>query len=171
MFAVTDSPKRVAVPRISPSLEPPRKRCYWVLAHAGTDPSWLVGGTLRAFGGGARAGAGPHFVVESCEFDRSFHAHRPHVAIVTNVDEDHLDYYADLAEIQESFRVFAALLPSDGQLVVNDAHAAVFRGDARLRFAVLRGFFKDMQEIGFGGIALEVAGKREWSPDSEGEGG
>ena len=47
----------------------------------------------------------------------------------------------------------------------------VLRGDARLRFAVLRGFFKDMQEIGFGGIALEVAGKREWSPDSEGEGG
>jgi UDP-N-acetylmuramate--alanine ligase len=106
------------------------------LEHAGASPSWLVGGLLRAFGGGARAGHGPHFVVESCEFDRSFHAHRPQVAIVTNVDEDHLDYYADLAEIQEAFRVFAARLPASGHLVVNDAHAAVFRGDARMRAAL-----------------------------------
>ena len=130
------------------------------LAHAGTDPSWLVGGTLRAFGGGARAGAGPHFVVESCEFDRSFHAHRPHVAIVTNVDEDHLDYYADLAEIQESFRVFAALLPSDGQLVVNDAHAAVFRGDARLRAPLVT--------YGFGDDAAWRVGEPELTGDGRG---
>lgn len=130
------------------------------LAHAGADPSWLVGGTLRAFGGGARAGAGPHFVVESCEFDRSFHAHRPHVAIVTNVDEDHLDYYADLAEIQESFRVFAALLPSDGQLVVNDAHAAVFRGDARLRARLVT--------YGFGDDAAWRVGEPELTGDGRG---
>ena len=103
------------------------------LMHAGRDPSYIVGGRLTGTAGGARAGQGEHFVVESCEFDRSFHAHRPRIAVITNVDEDHLDYYADLAEIQESFRVFAALLPEDGLLVVNDAYAALFRGDARIR--------------------------------------
>ena len=82
-------------------------------------------------------------MVESCEFDRSFHAHRPRVAIVTNVDEDHLDYYADLAEIQEAFRRFASAVPADGALVVNDAHAPVFAQDARLRAPLLTYGFSD----------------------------
>ncbi len=106
------------------------------LMHAGEDPSFVVGGELREFESGARVGAGRHFVVESCEFDRSFHAHNPFVAVVTNVDEDHLDYYRDLAEIQESFRVFAARLPAEGTLVVNDAYAPVFEGDARLKASI-----------------------------------
>ncbi len=113
------------------------------LARAGLDPSWLIGGDLRAFGGGARAGGGPHFVAESCEFERSFHAHRPQIALVTNVDEDHLDYYANLAEIQEAFRVFAARVPDGGALIVNDAHAAVFRGDVRLRAPLITYGFAD----------------------------
>ncbi|MDA1196265.1 MAG: UDP-N-acetylmuramate--L-alanine ligase [Planctomycetota bacterium] len=106
------------------------------LMHARRDPTFVVGGRVLGHGGGARAGAGTHFVVESCEFDRSFHAHRPDIAIVTNVDEDHLDYYADLAEIQESFRVFAALLPAGGTLVVNDPYAHLFADDPRLACAV-----------------------------------
>ena len=122
------------------------------LLHAGRDPSFVVGGRLQATQGGARAGAGEHFVVESCEFDRSFHAHRPTHAIVTNVDEDHLDYYADLAEIQESFRVFAALLPEHGRLVVNDAYAPLFAGDARLRAR--------LESYGFGADAVWQAGER-----------
>ncbi len=112
------------------------------LLHAGRDPSFVVGGRLAETGSGARAGSGEHFVAESCEFDRSFHAHRPRVAIVTNVDEDHLDYYRDLEEIQESFRVFASLLPHDGTLVVNEAFAPLFRSDARLRAG--------LQTYGFG---------------------
>jgi UDP-N-acetylmuramate--alanine ligase len=103
------------------------------LLAAQRDPSFVIGGTLRETGSGARAGAGAHFVVESCEYDRTFHAHRPTIAVVTNVDEDHLDYYRDLAEIQESFRVFAARLPADGVLVVNEAYAHLFRGDPRIR--------------------------------------
>jgi UDP-N-acetylmuramate--alanine ligase len=103
------------------------------LVAAGRDPSFLVGGRLIAFGTGARPGRGEHFVAEACEYDRSFHAHRPRVAIVTNVDEDHLDYYADLAEIQEAFRLFGALLPPGGTLVVNEAFAPLFTGDVRIR--------------------------------------
>jgi UDP-N-acetylmuramate--alanine ligase len=102
------------------------------LVHAGREPTFVVGGELREHRTGARHGDGPHFVAESCEFDRSFHAHRPTVAIVTNVDEDHLDYYRDLSEIQESFRVFASRIPEDGVLVVNDAYAPVFADDPRI---------------------------------------
>lgn len=106
------------------------------LLHAGRDPSFVIGGTVHATGSGAHAGRGDDFVAESCEFDRSFHQHRPTVAIVTNVDEDHLDYYRDLSEIQESFRVFAARLPAHGVLVVHEGCADVFRRDARLKARV-----------------------------------
>lgn len=115
------------------------------LLRAERDPSFVVGGRLVEVGSGARSGAGPHFVAESCEFDRSFHAHRPRIALISNVDEDHLDYYADLAEIQEAFRIFAALVPHDGALVVNDAYAALFRGDPRIRAGI--------QTYGFGQAA------------------
>jgi UDP-N-acetylmuramate--alanine ligase len=98
------------------------------LWRAGRDPSFVVGGEVLDVASSARAGAGAHFVVEACEFDRSFHRLRPRVAIVTNVDEDHLDYYRDLAEIEESFRDFARLLPPEGLLVVHEAFAHVFRG-------------------------------------------
>lgn len=103
------------------------------LLHAGRDPSFVVGGVVGATGTGAHAGRGQAFVAESCEFDRSFHQHRPTVAIVTNIDEDHLDYYRDLAEIEESFRVFAARLPAHGVLVVHEDFADVFRRDPRLK--------------------------------------
>ena len=102
-------------------------------ARAGRDPTFVVGGVLREFRSGARSGQGPHFVAEACEFDRSFHRHRPRIAVVTNVDADHLDYYRDLSEIEEAFREFAALLPEDGMLVVHEDHAGVFRGDPRIR--------------------------------------
>ncbi len=121
------------------------------LIHAGRDPSFVVGGQLTGEGRGWRSGDGPSFVVESCEFDRSFHAHRPRVAIITNVDEDHLDYYRDLAEIQEAFRIFASLLPAHGVLLVNDAYASLFRGDERLR--------ADIESYGFSDDAHWRAGE------------
>jgi UDP-N-acetylmuramate--alanine ligase len=102
------------------------------LLEAGRDPTFVIGGSLLAQGSGARSGAGPHFVVESCEFDRSFHHHAPRIGVVLNVDEDHLDYYRDLAEIQEAFRVFAARVPADGLLVVNDAYAPIFGHDPQI---------------------------------------
>ena len=96
------------------------------------DPSFVIGGTLRAFGSGARHGKGTSFVAESCEFDRSFHNYHPSVAVITNVDQDHLDYYEDLAEIQEAFRVFASRVPAGGKVIVNEAFAPLFLDDDRV---------------------------------------
>jgi UDP-N-acetylmuramate--alanine ligase len=97
------------------------------LWRAGRDPSFVVGGEVRDLATSARPGKGPHFVVEACEFDRSFHRLTPTVAVVTNVDLDHLDYYRDLEEIRGSFRAFARLLPPHGRLVVHEDHAEAFR--------------------------------------------
>ncbi len=103
------------------------------LWRAGRDPSFVIGGEVKDLGASARAGSGPCFVAEACEYDRSFHRLRPTLAIVTNLDADHLDYYRDLEEIRESFRAFARLLPAKGVLFVHEDHAEVFRHDPALR--------------------------------------
>ncbi|MEM7235249.1 MAG: UDP-N-acetylmuramate--L-alanine ligase [Planctomycetota bacterium] len=91
----------------------------YVLAQNGMDPSYIVGGEHPSLGGGSRSGKGNHFVAEACEFDRSFLNLRPKAIAVTNVDEDHLDYFSSMQEIQDAFREFVELLPADGCLVYN----------------------------------------------------
>lgn len=93
----------------------------FALTQCGADPSFVVGGTVPQLGGGSHSGQGRAFVAEACEFDRSFHSLRPKVAVITNVEADHLDCYKDLDEIIESFRTFAKLVPGDGLVLVNGA--------------------------------------------------
>ncbi|CAN5455245.1 UDP-N-acetylmuramate--L-alanine ligase [soil metagenome] len=89
----------------------------YALMQCGVDPSFVVGGTVPQLGGGSHSGTGASFVAEACEFDRSFHHLSPRVAIITNIEEDHLDCYKDIDEIVESFRKFAALVPDDGLII------------------------------------------------------
>ena len=69
------------------------------------QPPFVVGGDLPATGrlGALRGKRGEHFVVEACEYDRSFHNLRPRIGVVLNIEEDHLDYYKDIGEINASF--------------------------------------------------------------------
>jgi UDP-N-acetylmuramate--alanine ligase len=98
----------------------------YALLHCGAEPSFVVGGTVPQLGGGSRSGEGRAFVAEACEFDRSFHHLRPRIALITNIEEDHLDCYRDIHEIVESFRQFAQLVPVDGLIIANaqDGHVA-----------------------------------------------
>ena len=91
--------------------------CY-ALLRCGVDPSFVVGGNVKQLGGGSRSGSGPHFVVEACEYDRSFHQLRPRVAIVNNIEAEHLDCYGDLEGVIRGFQTFAELVPKDGGLVI-----------------------------------------------------
>jgi len=91
----------------------------YALLKCGADPSFVVGGTVPQLGGGSHSGTGKAFVAEACEFDRSFHNLRPRVAVITNVEADHLDCYKDLDEIIESFRTFARIVPGDGLILIN----------------------------------------------------
>lgn len=89
----------------------------YALLQLGADPSFVIGGTVPQLGGGSRSGMGRPFVAEACEYDRSFHNLAPTVAIITNVEADHLECYKDLDDIIGSFRHFASLLPPTGRII------------------------------------------------------
>jgi UDP-N-acetylmuramate--alanine ligase len=117
----------------------------FVMDRLGDDPSFVVGGRVGPLGGSSRVGKGPYLVAEACEYDRSFHHLRPETAIVTNIDEDHLDYYSGIAEITEAFRTFARLLPEDGFLVTLNELSEVFGPGT--------GLACDVETVGIGGYA------------------
>ena len=101
------------------------------LAAAGRDPTGIVGGRVAAWGGNLRRGGDTLFVVEADEYDRSFLALSPTVAVVTNVEADHLDIYADLDDIRGAFAQFASRARAV-VLCADDAGAASIK-PSRLR--------------------------------------
>ena len=84
------------------------------LLECGLDPTVHIGGRLDALGGGSRIGKKDVFVAEACEFHGSFLEMRPTIAVVLNIDADHLDWYRDIDHIEEAFGQFLALVPEDG---------------------------------------------------------
>ncbi len=90
-----------------------------VLLEGNLDPTISVGGILKAIGGNIRVGNGNVFLTEACEYTNSFLQFFPKIGVILNIEEDHMDYFKDLDDIRHSFRRFAALLPSDGTLVIN----------------------------------------------------
>lgn len=89
-----------------------------ILQAAGFDPSALVGGKLRGLDSGARVGGGDAFVAEADESDRSFLKLHPTHCLITNVDREHLDTYADLEEVSAAFAAFAASVPAWGTAIL-----------------------------------------------------
>ena len=91
-----------------------------ILQEAGLDPTVLVGGILRNLGTNAKSGSSDFVVVEADEYDRSFHELRPEVAVVTNIEADHLEYYGSFEHIVESFRIFVTGVKSAVVACVDD---------------------------------------------------
>jgi len=89
-----------------------------ILDKGGLDPTVVVGGRLGVLGSGARLGRGDFMVAEADESDRSFLKLSPTIAIVTNIDREHLDTYKDLADVQEAFLGFLNKVPFYGAGVV-----------------------------------------------------
>ncbi|MEY8562105.1 UDP-N-acetylmuramate--L-alanine ligase [Eggerthellaceae bacterium 3-80] len=89
-----------------------------VLDTMGQDPTFLIGGIVRAYGTNAHSGTGKYYVVEADESDKSFMHIHPQVVLVTNIEADHLDHYKDLDEIYEKFASFVGSVPKEGGLVV-----------------------------------------------------
>lgn len=90
-----------------------------ILLEADLDPTISVGGILKAIGGNIRVGNSGTFLTEACEYTNSFLHFFPKIGVILNIEEDHLDFFKDLEDIRHSFHQFAALLPSDGTLVIN----------------------------------------------------
>jgi len=91
----------------------------YLLRRAGLDPSFVVGANVDQLAGASGVGDGEYFVAEACEYDRSFLNLKPKLAAVLNIEEDHLDYYADLDEIVAAFRAFVGLVCETGRIIIN----------------------------------------------------
>jgi UDP-N-acetylmuramate--alanine ligase len=89
-----------------------------ILDKAGFDPTIVVGGLLNTIGSNARLGKGDYIVLEADESDRSFLLLSPTIAVVTNIEPDHLDNYRDLADIQDAFLCFINKVPFYGAAVL-----------------------------------------------------
>ncbi|HBR09297.1 MAG TPA: UDP-N-acetylmuramate--L-alanine ligase [Clostridiales bacterium] len=93
--------------------------CTHILMAAEKDPTVMIGGTLPLLRAGHRVGGGDTIVMESCEYHDSFLAFWPTVAVVLDIEADHLDYFKDLEDVKRSFRKFAARVPEKGFIVAN----------------------------------------------------
>ncbi len=98
-----------------------------MLVECGMDPSVHIGGKLDAIGGSTRIGKGDAFLAEACEFRRSFLEMRPTVAVVLNIDADHLDCYKGIDEIEATFGQFMHLLPENGVAIGKGTDERVVR--------------------------------------------
>jgi len=89
-----------------------------LLERAGLDPTIVIGGILDQFGSNAKLGGGDYMVAEADESDGSLVRLAPHIAIVTNIEADHMDYYSDVNQIKETFGRFLGRLPKDGLAIL-----------------------------------------------------
>ena len=90
----------------------------WLLTQLDLDPSFIIGGVSSNLGTNAHSGAGSYFVIEADEYDNMFHGLNPVLAVVTNIEYDHPDFFTNRQEYDGAFRTFADRLASDGALVV-----------------------------------------------------
>jgi len=107
----------------------------WSLEQAGLDPTAVIGGRLRAFGGNARLGRGAYMVAEADESDRSFLTLSPTIAVVTNIDREHLEAYGSFDRLTDAFAAFADRVPFHGAVVacLDDAPVAALLPRLRRR--------------------------------------
>ncbi|TSC89025.1 MAG: UDP-N-acetylmuramate--alanine ligase, partial [Parcubacteria group bacterium Gr01-1014_2] len=90
-----------------------------IFMDAGLKPTAIVGSLLKDERSNFVAGSGKFFIVEACEYKRSFLNLEPKILAITNIDNDHLDYYKNLKDIQKAFAELAGKIPKDGFLICN----------------------------------------------------
>ncbi len=93
--------------------------CTHILMAADKDPTVMIGGTLPLLNAGHRVGHGNVIVMEACEYYNSFLSFHPTIAVILNIEADHLDFFKDLSDVENSFRNFASRVPEDGYVVAN----------------------------------------------------
>ena len=93
--------------------------CTHILMAADKDPTVMIGGTLPLLNAGHRVGRGNTIVMEACEYYNSFLSFHPTVAVVLNIEADHLDFFKDLEDVKHSFHEFVCRTPEDGYIVAN----------------------------------------------------
>lgn len=127
----------------------------------GTDPSFAIGGTLTASGSNAHRGSGEFFIAEADESDGSFVAYHPRAAIITNIEHDHVDYFATEEEVFRVFQDFVATIPSDGVLIYcNDDSGSHLIGTAVTHCSTFSYGITDGSDLKLDQIELSAQGSR-----------
>jgi UDP-N-acetylmuramate: L-alanyl-gamma-D-glutamyl-meso-diaminopimelate ligase len=135
----------------------------WILEDAGLAPGFLIGGVPSNFDSTARLGAGPFFVIEADEYDTAFFDkrakfvhYRPRTAILNNLEFDHADIYADVAEIRRQFNQLLRTVPAAGRLIVNGE-------DAELAATLKMGCWTPRESFALAKAPRDGAADAEWS--------
>jgi len=132
-----------------------------LMERAGLDPTAVIGGRLSAFGSNARLGRGDYMVVEADESDRSFLKLTPAIAVITNIDREHMESYGSWDALQQAFVDFANKVPFYGTVVACVDDEAVRTLVPRMtRRVVTYGFEKSGAAVTGHGMALEAFGSR-----------
>lgn len=124
--------------------------CTHVIMAAQMDPTVMIGGTLPLLGAGHRVGKGETIILESCEYCNSFLSFFPTIAVILNIEADHLDFFHDLEDVERSFRTFADLVPPGGRIIAN-------RDDANTMHT-LEGETRPVMTFGLEGGDVHAAG-------------
>ena len=120
--------------------------CTHIVMAAQMDPTVMIGGTLPLLHAGHRVGEGDTIILESCEYCNSFLSFRPTTAVILDIEADHLDFFKDLADVENSFRRFADLVPAEDGVVVANA-------DDRNTMDTLDGLNRHVITFGLGSYA------------------
>lgn len=143
--------------------------CSVIFNSAGNDPTILVGGNLKDIDGNVRIGDSECFITEACEYVDSFLKFFPKIAIILNIEEDHLDYFRDIKQIEDSFRSFASQVKVDGHVIANGDDENVrnslhnlekniiFFGQAKDNHAIIKDIIYD--SFGLPSFTLDCHGK------------
>lgn len=123
------------------------------LIDAGLEPTVIVGSLLSKNRGNFVAGKSSMFVVEADEYKKNFQYLNPQILVITNIDEDHLDFYKNLADIQNAFAELVAKIPADGYLVCNTSDPHLAPVIEKVSCTVL-----DYGSISLGDLNLQVPG-------------
>lgn len=129
-----------------------------ITAHSAANPTVHVGGMIDFLGGGVKLGGTDYFITEACEYVRSFLTLHPKYIILNNIDDDHLDYYKDMADIISAFDAFVALLPEDGVLFANADDAPTREVIAHCKRRVVTYSLSGNSDYTIGNISYDALG-------------
>ena len=133
--------------------------------HCGVDPSFAIGGDLNEAASNAHHGTGELFIVEADESDGSFLAYGPELAVVTNVEADHLDHYGDEAAVHAAFVDFARTVGEGGLVTCADDRGARRLADAARREGVVVRTYGEAADADLRVTGLAVSGSTStWTP-------
>lgn len=148
----------------------------WIFQHAGKDPSFLVGGIAENFGSSFALRQGKHFIIEGDEYDTAFFDkgpkflhYFPQAAILTSVEFDHADIYADLDAVKTAFKRLVNLVPRKGKIIAYDASANVDECVAKAftpveRYGLKEGSFWRITDLHFASDSTTWRIQREGQP-------